>query len=152
MPSKVFMNILKGLLSTGELRDLFLKISPLRPGQPVRDSGQDDRLFLSTNYLISTITSITNNSTTLKQEKLPNDNDTILNYFFSIGKRHRAVVESNSNCYRLSDPLNDHGIEIILAHAKYLKAISLSIQSEFCSIKIFNFNDTISNQKGTIIT
>jgi len=58
------------------------------------------------------------------QEKLHNDEAEILNYFFIQGHSHKAVVESTSNWYWLSDLLSDHGIELSLAHAKYLKAIA----------------------------
>ena len=60
----------------------------------------------------------------IKQTKLPNHNISIIRYFSELGKPHRAVVESTSNWYWLSDLLKENGIEIILAHAKYLKAIS----------------------------
>jgi len=60
----------------------------------------------------------------IKQSKVPNDDHALLNYFFSLGDNHRAVVESTSNWYWLSDLLKDHGIDIVLAHANYLKAIS----------------------------
>lgn len=73
---------------------------------------------------MSVITTIDDNGIIIKQKKLANDEYLILNYFFSIGKQHRAVVESTSNWYWLCDLLNNHGIEIILAHAKYLKAIA----------------------------
>jgi len=73
---------------------------------------------------MSFITTLDEQGTIVKQQKLPNDEHTILNYFFTIGKQHKAVVESTSNWYWLSDLLNDHGIEMILAHSKYLKAIS----------------------------
>lgn len=73
---------------------------------------------------MSVITTIDDNGIIIKQEKLANDEYLILNYFFSIGKQHKAVVESTSNWYWLSDLLNNHGIVMILAHAKYLKAIS----------------------------
>ena len=73
---------------------------------------------------MSVITTIDEHGIIIKQEKLANDEYLILNYFFSIGKPHRAVVESTSNWYWLSDLLNNHNIEMILAHAKYLKAIS----------------------------
>jgi transposase len=73
---------------------------------------------------MSVITTIDKHGIIIKQEKLANDEYLILNYFFSIGKPHRAVVESTSNWYWLSDLLNNHHIEMILAHAKYLKAIS----------------------------
>jgi transposase len=70
------------------------------------------------------ITTIDESGIMLKQSKVPNDEHAILNYFFSLGKEHRTVVESTSNWYWLSDLLQNHGIEFILAHAKYLKAIS----------------------------
>ena len=70
------------------------------------------------------ITTIDESGMMLKQSKVPNDEHAILNYFFSLGKEHRTVVESTSNWYWLSDLLQDHGIGFILAHAKYLKAIS----------------------------
>ena len=41
-----------------------------------------------------------------------------------MGSDHKTVVESTSNWYWLSDLLSNHQIEITLAHAKYLKAIS----------------------------
>jgi len=71
-----------------------------------------------------TLTTVNNDGDILKQMKLPNEEHSILNYFFTIGKKHKAVVESTSNWYWLSDLLNDHGIDLTLAHAKYLKAIS----------------------------
>ena len=73
---------------------------------------------------MSFITTLAEEGNIVKQEKLPNDESTILHYFFSIGKQHKAVVECTANWYWLSDLLNDHGIDLILAHAKYLKAIS----------------------------
>ena len=70
------------------------------------------------------ITTINGAGMIIKQSKVPNDDHAILNYFFSLGDNHCAVVESTSNWYWLVDLLKDHGIEIVLAHAKYLKAIS----------------------------
>lgn len=72
----------------------------------------------------SMITTINDSGTIVNQQKLPNDEVSILNYFFSMGNEHRAVVEATANWYWLSDLLNDHGIDLVLAHAKYLKAIS----------------------------
>jgi transposase len=60
----------------------------------------------------------------IKQSKLPNHNISIIHYFSGMGKPHKAVVESTANWYWLSDLLKENGIEILLAHAKYLKAIS----------------------------
>jgi len=43
------------------------------------------------------ITTINDEGIIVKQSKLPNEEYTILNYFFSIGNIHKAVVESTSN-------------------------------------------------------
>ena len=72
----------------------------------------------------SMITTIDYSGAIINQQQLPNDELSILDYFFSMGKEHRAVVEATANWYWLSDLLNDHGIDLVLAHAKYLKAIS----------------------------
>jgi transposase len=72
----------------------------------------------------SMITTVDYSGAIVDQQKLPNDELAILDYFFSMGKEHRAVVEATANWYWLSDLLNDHGIDLVLAHAKYLKAIS----------------------------
>ena len=60
----------------------------------------------------------------INQSRVPNDEHMLLNYFFAMGNIHKAVVESTSNWYWLSDLLNNHQIDLTLAHAKYLKAIS----------------------------
>lgn len=73
---------------------------------------------------MSFITTINEKGKIIAQQKLPNHNAHILGYFDSIGHEHKAVVESTANWYWLSDLLNDHGIDLTLAHAKYLKAIS----------------------------
>ena len=70
------------------------------------------------------ITTIDKDGLIVRQAKLPNEEHVILNYFFSIGNIHKAVVESTSNWYWLSDLLRNHQIDLTLAHAKYLKAIS----------------------------
>jgi transposase len=70
------------------------------------------------------ITTLNEAGVILKQAKLPNDDYTILNYFFSLGNEHKAVVESTINWYWLSDLLLDHQIDLVLAHAKHLRAIS----------------------------
>ncbi len=70
------------------------------------------------------ITTVNHAGEIVKQEKVPNDDALILEYFFSQGEIHQAVVESTSNWYWLSDLLTNHNIDIMLAHAKYLKAIA----------------------------
>ena len=70
------------------------------------------------------ISTVNQNGEMISQSKLPNHNSSIIRYFEAMGKDHKAVVESTSNWYWLSDLLKENGIEILLAHAKYLKAIS----------------------------
>ena len=70
------------------------------------------------------ISTINHDGEMISQAKLPNHNNSIIRYFNEVGKPHKAVVESTANWYWLSDLLKNEGIEIILAHAKYLKAIS----------------------------
>jgi hypothetical protein len=55
----------------------------------------------------------------INQQKLANDEYTILNYFFTIGKRHRVVVKSTFNWYWPNDLLNAHSIDMNLENAKY---------------------------------
>jgi len=69
------------------------------------------------------ISTIDNEGTLVDQVELPNDELLILNYFHSKGGEHRAVVECTANWYWLSDLFLLHGIDLTLAHAKYLKAI-----------------------------
>ena len=73
------------------------------------------------NCLITTVNDV---GKIVKQEKLLNDDATILNYFFSFDDSYQTVVESTLNWYWLSDLLTNHGIGLVLAHAKYLKAIA----------------------------
>lgn len=73
---------------------------------------------------MSLITTLHDNGRVIKQAKVPNDPERILEFFHSVDGEHRAVVESTSNWYWLSDLLREHGIDLVLAHAKYVKAIS----------------------------
>ena len=70
------------------------------------------------------IVTVDDTDTIVKQERLRNVPDLILAYFASLPGPHKAVVECTAGWYWLSDLLEAHGIELILAHAKYLKAIS----------------------------
>jgi len=70
------------------------------------------------------ITTLDQGGTVVKQERITNAAELVLNYFGSIRGPHKAVVESTSGWYWLNDLLEDHGIELVLAHAKYLKAIA----------------------------
>lgn len=48
----------------------------------------------------------------------------VLEYFERLPGPHRAVVEATGSWYWLADLLSSHGIDLVLAHAKQLKAIS----------------------------
>jgi len=70
------------------------------------------------------ITTINDDGLVVKQQRVENNDDLVLNYFHSLPGSHQAVVESTTGWYWLNDLLGDHGIDLVLAHAKYLKAIS----------------------------
>jgi transposase len=48
----------------------------------------------------------------------------VIAYFGQWTEAHRAVVECTTGWYWLCDLLRSHGVPVVLAHAKYLKAIS----------------------------
>lgn len=58
----------------------------------------------------------------INEAKIYNNPPEILNYFWSMKDTHKAVVESTLGWYWLTDLLREHGIDIILAHPKMLKA------------------------------
>lgn len=70
------------------------------------------------------VTTIDDSGDTVKQQTLPCDPDRIRRYFARLPGTHRATVEATSSWYWISDLLRDEKIEVTLAHAKYLKAIS----------------------------
>lgn len=70
------------------------------------------------------ITTIDEKGRIINQNRIRNNNRDILSYFSTHEGKHRAVVESTANWYWLSDLLQNHAIEMTLAHSKYLKAIS----------------------------
>lgn len=72
----------------------------------------------------SFITTVDEQGKVLSQGKIRNDQLAILKYFGSFNQPHKAVVECTGNWYWIADLLNDHGFPCIVAHAKYLKAIS----------------------------
>ena len=45
----------------------------------------------------SMITTINDSGAIINQQKLPNEEISLLKYFFSMGKEHRAVVEATAN-------------------------------------------------------
>ena len=72
----------------------------------------------------SYITTVDESGTVVKRKRVENNNELVLDYFHSLPGPHQAVVESTTGWYWLNDLLGDNGIELVLAHAKYLKAIS----------------------------
>ncbi len=70
------------------------------------------------------ITTVDDTGAIVKQERVANIPELILGYFTPLPGSHTAVVECTAGWYWLDDLLSAHGIELILAHAKYLKAIS----------------------------
>ena len=72
----------------------------------------------------SYITTLDRSGKIVKQERLVNDKEIIVDYFTSLGKKHKTTVETTSSWYWLSDALQENNIEVKLAHAKNLKAIS----------------------------
>ena len=72
----------------------------------------------------SYITTVDENGSVVKRQRVENSNELVLDYFHSLPGPHQAVVESTTGWYWINDLLSDHNIELVLAHAKYLKAIS----------------------------
>jgi hypothetical protein len=72
----------------------------------------------------SYITTVDETGTVVKQQRVDNCDKHILDYFHSLPGEHQAVVESTTGWYWLNDLLQDNDIELVLAHAKYLKTIS----------------------------
>ncbi len=70
------------------------------------------------------ITTLDENGVLIKQQRVDNIREDIMNYFHSLPGIHIAVVESTTGWYWLNDLLEELKIELVLAHAKYLKAIS----------------------------
>jgi transposase len=70
------------------------------------------------------MTTVDEQGTVVKQQRIEHVAEFVLDYFHSLGDSHTAVVESTTGWYWLNDLLEANGIELVLAHAKYLKAIS----------------------------
>jgi transposase len=72
----------------------------------------------------SVFTTVDENGKAIKQEKIYNNPDKILNYFWSLEEQHKAVCECTIGWYWLVDLLKENEIDIIIAHSKMLKAIA----------------------------
>jgi len=95
-----------------------VKQHPSSKEAPMYYSGID--LHTDNSY----ITTVDDTGNIVKQERIDNVSELVLDYFQRLPGPHSAVVESTSGWYWLNDLLEDHGIELVLAHAKYLKAIA----------------------------
>ncbi len=60
----------------------------------------------------------------VKQKRMPTRRADLLRYLEALPGPHRAVVEACGSWYWLADLFRKHGIELTLAHARQLKAIS----------------------------
>lgn len=70
------------------------------------------------------ITTLNDSGRKVKAKNLPTDPDQIQQYFARLPGEHRAVVECTTGWYWLSDLCQDLGIDLLLAHANHLKAIT----------------------------
>lgn len=72
----------------------------------------------------SYFTTVDSKGIIVKQSNLKNNEHDILNYFNKLKGEHQATVETTGGWYWMSDLLESNGIKLILAHAKYVKAIA----------------------------
>lgn len=72
----------------------------------------------------SFITTYDSKGTIVKQMRVRNNPLLIQSYFAQFAGPHKAVVESTGSWYWLADLLGEHNVELTLAHATRLKAIS----------------------------
>jgi transposase len=71
------------------------------------------------------IATINDSGDVVREARVVNTAEALTSYFVSFGSEsHRAVVESTTGWYWLDDLLSSLGVELVLAHAKYLKAIA----------------------------
>ena len=72
----------------------------------------------------SYLTTVDSSGAIVKQENLKNAVHNFVQYFKSIPGQHKTTVESTMTWYWLSDVLSSINIPLVLAHAKYVKAIA----------------------------
>ena len=72
----------------------------------------------------SVLTTLTAAGDRVMQRTVPNDRQTLTAYFAPWPGQHRAGVEATGRWYWLRDLLAPQGIDLRLAHAKFLKAIA----------------------------
>jgi transposase len=72
----------------------------------------------------SYLTTVDSSGAIVKQENLKNVAHNFVQYFSSIPGQHKTTVESTMTWYWLNDLLFSINIPLVLAHAKYVKAIA----------------------------
>lgn len=72
----------------------------------------------------SYLTSVDSSGKIVKQQNIKNVDHNFEQYFSSLGEEHLATVESTMTWYWLNDLLDKLKIPLVLAHAKYVKAIA----------------------------
>jgi transposase len=71
----------------------------------------------------SYLTTVESSGNIVKEANIKNVDHNFVQYFSDLASENIATVESTMNWYWLNDLLKDNGIELVLVHAKYLKAI-----------------------------
>jgi len=72
----------------------------------------------------SYLTTVDLSGTIIKQENMKNAAHNFIRYFNSLPGEHKTTVESTMTWYWLNDLLSSINIPLVLAHAKYVKAIA----------------------------
>jgi len=70
------------------------------------------------------VCTVDSNGTIIARSRMKTDPTLVSEYFRQWPDQHRAVVECTTGWYWLADLLRSLSVDLILAHAKYLKAIS----------------------------
>ena len=73
---------------------------------------------------IIVVCTVNDSGTVIARARLKTEPDAITTYFGQWAEHHQAAVECTGSWYWLCDLLHSLGIVVLLAHAKYLKAIS----------------------------
>ena len=72
----------------------------------------------------SYLTTVDASGCIVKQSNLKNNDFEFVQYFSDLNEDHKAVVESTMTWYWLNDLLTKLNIPLVLAHAKFVKAIA----------------------------
>ena len=72
----------------------------------------------------SYLTTVDSSGMIVKQADIKNVNHNFVRYFSDLGNENITTVESTMTWYWLNDLLSSMNIPLVLAHAKYVKAIA----------------------------